>query len=697
MDAARAGAAVVHIHVRDPATGAGARDPALFSEVVSRIRAVSGEVDPVLNLTAGMGGDLVLGDPESPLPVDPAATDMAGASERLAHVAELMPEICTLDCGTMNFAAGGEYIMANTPGMLRAMARRVQELGVRPELEVFDTGHLVLVHELIQEGLIDDPPLIQLCMGIPYGAPADVGTLLAMVARLPAGAVFSAFAIGRLQLRSPRWRRWSARTSGLDWRTICICLAAAWRPMPSWSSGRWDCSRGSECACWDRTRCARSSRCAPVSDLPQSVGLLGGGVIGGGWAARFLLAGVDVTVYDPDPDAAAKVGRLLENARRAYDKLTVLPLPPEGALTFASSVEEAVAGAALVQESAPERLELKQRLLAAASAAAGPEVVICSSTSGLRPSVLALEMDHPERFVVGHPFNPVYLLPLVELCAGDATAPSAVERAAAVYRALGMHPLTLRHEIDGFIADRLLEALWREALWLVHDDVASVAEVDDAIRYGAGLRWAIMGTFLTYRLAGGEEGMRAFLEHFGPALALPWTKLVDVPELTPSFLDKIADQSDAQAQGRSVPELERERDDALVGVLQALRARGVGAGATVAAWERGLLDVGPSARHELVRRRAARRRSRCTRARSRRTGSTTTATSPKAATSTCSGRPPTPCSATSGSTRPTSIRAGATTRSRPTSPTSGSCTPATASRRPPRSSASTTSASTCST
>jgi uncharacterized protein (DUF849 family) len=200
LDAARAGAAVVHIHVRDPVTSAGARDPALFRAVVERIRAASSEVEPVLNLTAGMGGDLVLGDAESPLPVDPDATDMAGASERLAHVAELLPEICTLDCGTMNFAAGGEYIMANTPGMLRAMARRVQDLGVRPELEVFDTGHLVLVHELIEEGLIDDPPLIQLCMGIPYGAPADVGTLLAMVSRLPRGAVFSAFAIGRLQL-----------------------------------------------------------------------------------------------------------------------------------------------------------------------------------------------------------------------------------------------------------------------------------------------------------------------------------------------------------------------------------------------------------------------------------------------------------------------------------------------------------------
>jgi uncharacterized protein (DUF849 family) len=199
IHAARAGAAVVHIHVRDPVTGRGAREPALFRAVVERIRA-NPDVDPVLNLTAGMGGDLVLGGDEAPLPVDPGGTDMAGATERLAHVEELLPEICTLDCGTMNFAAGGDYIMANTPGILRAMARRVKELGVRPELEVFDTGHLVMVHELIEEGLIDQPALIQLCMGIPYGAPADLGTLLAMVARLPAGAVYSAFAIGRLQL-----------------------------------------------------------------------------------------------------------------------------------------------------------------------------------------------------------------------------------------------------------------------------------------------------------------------------------------------------------------------------------------------------------------------------------------------------------------------------------------------------------------
>lgn len=197
-EAARAGAAVAHIHVRDPDTGAGSRDPALFAEAVERIRGA--DVDVVLNLTAGMGGDLVLGGVDQPLPPDPAGTDMAGARERLAHVEQLRPEICTLDCGTMNFAAGGEYIMANTPGMLRAMAGHVQALGVRPELEVFDTGHLVFVHELIAEGLIDAPALIQLCMGIPYGAPADPDTLLAMVRALPSGAVFSAFAIGRLQL-----------------------------------------------------------------------------------------------------------------------------------------------------------------------------------------------------------------------------------------------------------------------------------------------------------------------------------------------------------------------------------------------------------------------------------------------------------------------------------------------------------------
>lgn len=198
LQAAAAGAAVVHIHVRDPRTGKGARDPGLFRQVVELIRG-SGQ-DVVLNLTAGMGGDLVLGGEESPLPPASTGTDMAGASERLRHVEELLPEICTIDCGTMNFAAGGDYVMTNTPGMVRAMARKVQAWGVHPELEVFDTGHLVLVKDLIEEGLIDDPPLIQLCMGIPYGAPDDPLTLLSMAAQLPPKTIFSTFSIGRMQL-----------------------------------------------------------------------------------------------------------------------------------------------------------------------------------------------------------------------------------------------------------------------------------------------------------------------------------------------------------------------------------------------------------------------------------------------------------------------------------------------------------------
>jgi uncharacterized protein (DUF849 family) len=187
----------VHIHVRNPETGGPSRDPALYREVVDGIRA-SG-LDVVLNLTAGMGGDLVLGGVEFPLPPSDEGTDMAGATERLEHVAELLPEICTLDCGTMNFAEG-DYVMTNTPSMLREMARQIQALGVRPEIEVFDTGHLVFAKQLIADGLVDEPAMLQLCMGIPYGAPDDPGTLLALVSQLPPGCVFSTFAIGRMQL-----------------------------------------------------------------------------------------------------------------------------------------------------------------------------------------------------------------------------------------------------------------------------------------------------------------------------------------------------------------------------------------------------------------------------------------------------------------------------------------------------------------
>ncbi|MDN3713777.1 3-keto-5-aminohexanoate cleavage protein [Paracoccus cavernae] len=196
IEAAKAGAAIAHVHVRDPETGTPSRDPALYREVVERVR--SSDTDVVLNLTAGMGGDIILGDVESPLPLGPG-TDMVGATERLVHVEELLPEICTLDCGTMNFAEA-DYVMTNTPGMLRAMARRIQAAGVRPEIEAFDTGHLWLAKTLVDEGLIDDPVMIQLCMGIPYGAPADPNSLMAMVNNIPAGWTYSMFSIGRMQM-----------------------------------------------------------------------------------------------------------------------------------------------------------------------------------------------------------------------------------------------------------------------------------------------------------------------------------------------------------------------------------------------------------------------------------------------------------------------------------------------------------------
>lgn len=197
IDAARAGAAIVHCHVRDPDTGAPSRRIELYREVTERIR--EAEVDVVLNLTAGMGGDLVFGPTERPLPLNDKATDMAGAAERVEHVAVCLPEICTLDCGTMNFAEA-DYVMTNTPGMLRAMGRMMTALGVKPEIEAFDTGHLWLARELVREGVLEGPALVQLCMGVPWGAPDDLNTFLAMVQNVPDDWTFSAFSLGRNQM-----------------------------------------------------------------------------------------------------------------------------------------------------------------------------------------------------------------------------------------------------------------------------------------------------------------------------------------------------------------------------------------------------------------------------------------------------------------------------------------------------------------
>ena len=312
----------------------------------------------------------------------------------------------------------------------------------------------------------------------------------------------------------------------------------------------------------------------------RSAAVIGGGVIGSGWAARFLLNGIDVSVYDPDPELERKLATVLDNARLAMGRLLPGILPSEGKLVIAATVAEAVRSAEFVQESLPEREDLKQSMLEQIEAAARPDVIIGSSTSGLLPSRLQRRMRHPGRFVVGHPFNPVYLLPLVEICGGDATAEATRAQAEAFYRSIGMQPLQVRKEIDGFIADRLLEALWREALWLVRDGVATTAEIDDAIRYGAGLRWSFMGTFQIYRIAGGEAGMRHFLNQFGPALKLPWTRL-EAPELTDELADRIARQSDDQAGGASIRDLERVRDGCLVSILSALRHNDFAAGSTL--------------------------------------------------------------------------------------------------------------------
>ena len=247
----------------------------------------------------------------------------------------------------------------------------------------------------------------------------------------------------------------------------------------------------------------------------------------------------------------------------------------------ADSIADAVAGAAYVQESVSERIALKHRVYADIQETAS-DVPIGSSTSGYRPSVLQEEVANPASIFVAHPFNPVYLLPLVELVPSPATAPQVIETAKGILQEIGMFPLHVRKEIDAHIADRLLEAVWREALWLVRDGVATTEEIDDAIRMGFGLRWAQMGLFETYRIAGGEAGMRHFLGQFGPCLQEPWTRLMDVPEYDDALVDLIAGQSDAQSGHHSIRELERIRDRNLVGFLRVLKENGWGAGRVIA-------------------------------------------------------------------------------------------------------------------
>lgn len=237
--------------------------------------------------------------------------------------------------------------------------------------------------------------------------------------------------------------------------------------------------------------------------------------------------------------------------------MTFSPLPAEGSFTIVGSVAEAVCDVEFVQESAPELLELKQRLIAEASRVAAPETLVCSSTSGFLPSLLQAKAEHPGRVLVGHPSNPVYLLPLVEVCGGQLTDPRALERAWEIYRSLGMHPLVRRKEVDGCTASRLQEALWREALWLVHDDVATVQDVDDVVRLSFGLRYPALGLIQGSRITVAETNTRTAMQRLSLSFKKYWSKLTDVPEFTDAFLDKLTVQSDEQVGSMSLAELEK--------------------------------------------------------------------------------------------------------------------------------------------
>ncbi|ARF16140.1 3-hydroxybutyryl-CoA dehydrogenase [Sporosarcina sp. P3] len=300
--------------------------------------------------------------------------------------------------------------------------------------------------------------------------------------------------------------------------------------------------------------------------IVKKVAVIGTGVIGNGWIARFLAQGLEVVAYDPVEGAEARTKAAIQQAWPSLEHMGLNPETSADRITFAPSIEEAVKNAVVIQENVPERLELKKSVLAEIDQYAKPEAIISSSTSGIMPSTLQEDLQNPERLIVAHPFNPVYILPLVELVGGQKTDPAIITQAEEFYTSITMKPLVIQKEIEGHVADRLMEALWREALHLVNDGIATTEEIDASIIYGAGLRWAQMGPFLTFHLAGGEKGMRHMLEQFGPALKLPWTKL-EAPELTDELKEKVIEGCETHAGESSVAELEVKRNEFLVKLL----------------------------------------------------------------------------------------------------------------------------------
>ncbi|HEX5087681.1 MAG TPA: 3-hydroxyacyl-CoA dehydrogenase NAD-binding domain-containing protein [Nocardioides sp.] len=307
----------------------------------------------------------------------------------------------------------------------------------------------------------------------------------------------------------------------------------------------------------------------PAPEDVRTVACIGAGVIGGGWAAYFLARGYRVVAWDPAPDAEPRLRHLVEAAWPALTELGLAGGASIDHLTVVPSLAEACGEADFVQESAPEDLDLKRSLLADIDAATAQDIVISSSTSGYGMSEMQDKCAHPERTVVGHPFNPPYLIPLVEVVGGTATDPKAVQWAADFFTLAGKSVITMDREVPGFIANRLQEALWREALHMVNAGEATVEQIDRSITDGPGLRWALQGPLLTFHLAGGQGGMAHMLDHFGPSLLSPWTRLA-APELTPELRDAVVAGCDDEAGGRTIDDLVAERDRGVIAILRAL-------------------------------------------------------------------------------------------------------------------------------
>ncbi len=299
------------------------------------------------------------------------------------------------------------------------------------------------------------------------------------------------------------------------------------------------------------------------------IGIIGTGVIGSGWVAHFLRCGMDVTAFDPAPDAAEKLRGTVAHVWPTLERLGLSEGASPDRLSLASTLVEAVQGAQFIQESSPEREDLKRRIIEDIDRAADSSVPVASSTSGVPMSILQTNCRHPERCIVGHPFNPPYLIPLVEVVPGDKTSPDVSNWVAEFYALTGKKPLKLSKEYPAFLANRLLEAVWREALHLVDDGLATVEEIDVAMSYAPALRWAIMGPFMIYHLAGGEGGIAHFLDQFGPSLKYPWSYM-NGPELTPALRQQVIDGCERMAAGRSMQEIIRERDECLIEVMRVL-------------------------------------------------------------------------------------------------------------------------------